>query len=141
MNHLRPYLVQAYTNAETWSELQDENRRLRQAIEESNRGVIIVKSNGRIHSCTDQARRWLATYCGYLPNAGEWLPAEVRRWFLQQHAQRTQTETPPQPFSSLMLKRENTQLSIRLLTDVNENQHTLLLEERTTRLTPTSLIV
>ncbi len=90
---------------------------------------------------TERARRWLEAYYGHLPHAGEWLPPEVRRWFLQQQAQGTDGNTLPHAPMPLVLKHEGQQLCIRLLTNANDKQHLLLLEEQTTRLTPASLLV
>ncbi len=141
LNLLRPHLIQAYRNAETWSELRQENSLLRQAIDESNLGMIVVKNTGRIRSMTERARRWLEAYCGRLPHAGEWLPVEVRRWFLYQQTQWTDNNALPQVQMPLVLEREGQQLHIRLLTNTNEKQHILLLKEQTTRVTPASLLM
>jgi len=141
LNMLRPHLIQAYRNAEILSQFQQENTLLRQAIEESNRGVIIVKNTGRIRSMTEPARCWVEAYCGHQPHTGEWLPMEIRQWFLQQQAQRADNTTLPQPHTPLVLEREGKRLRIRLLTNDNEGQHLLLLEEQTTHLTPASLAV
>jgi DNA-binding CsgD family transcriptional regulator len=81
----------------------------------------------------------LEAYCGRLPHAGDWLPLDVRRWFLHQQAQWARSDTLPPPLTPLVIERENTQLHIRLLRNADERQYTLSLEERTTRLTPDSL--
>lgn len=141
LNLLRPHLIQAYRTAETLAQMQQENAQLRQALDASQRSMIIVNDNGRMLSFTDQARRWLEAYCGHLPNAGAWLPIEVRRWFLQQRAQWTHHDTLPQPPAPLVLEREGKRVRIRMLTKTNEGQHLLLLEEQVTHLTPASLIV
>lgn len=64
------------------------------------------------------------------------LPVEVRRWFLQQQARRTQTETAPIPHTQLVVKREGRQLWIRLLEGTAEEHRLLLLEERVTQMMP-----
>jgi len=139
LNLLRPHLIQAYRNAETLSQLHQENMQLRHAVEESARGVIMVNTVGRMLSRTEQARRWLETYCGRLPHAGDWLPVEVRRWFLQQRTQWTQRDNVPLPSTPLMLEQEGRQLHIRLLMTADSESHMLLLEEQTTQLDPSTL--
>jgi DNA-binding CsgD family transcriptional regulator len=139
LNLLRPHLIQAYGNAEMLSQLHQENTLLRQAVEESGRGVIVVNDTGRIQSCTERARRWLEAYCGHLPHTGEWLPVEVRQWFLQQQAQWTQRDDVPPPSTPLILEREGQQLRLRILPNTSGEQHMLLLEERVTLITPAAL--
>ena len=141
LNFLRPHLMQAYHNADMFSQLQKENAQLRQAIEESNRGVVVVKSNGRIRSMTERVRLWLETYCGRTPHAGKWLPLEVRGWFLRQQVDVTRIEALPSPRTPLVLKRQGKKLCVRLLNNARGNQDLLLLEEHLTCLTPESLKV
>lgn len=141
LNLLRPHLMQAYWNAETLSQLQQENNQLRQTVTESDRGVIVVKNNGRIYSCTERARHWLEAYCGRRPHAGGWLPVEVRRWFLQQRVRWTQRDVLPALPAPFVLTQEGRELRIRLLEGPGTEQHLLLLEERVTQVTSTAFVV
>ena len=80
LNLLRPHLIQAYHNAEAVSRLQQELAQLRQAVEESNSGIITLAGNGRVLLMTERARCWVEAYFGKLPQHARGLPDTLRCW-------------------------------------------------------------
>jgi DNA-binding CsgD family transcriptional regulator len=50
------------------------------ARDDDSAGVIVIRSDGSITLCSEQARRWLAEWFGPLPAGPLALPAPLREW-------------------------------------------------------------
>jgi hypothetical protein len=75
---LRPHLAQAHRNAEAATEMRTYLDSTRQAVEELDRGVIVLTISGRVQWCTDRARRLVNEYFGPFERADR-LPEDLRR--------------------------------------------------------------
>jgi DNA-binding CsgD family transcriptional regulator len=129
LNLLRPHLVQAYQNAESVTELRRDSALLRQALEESDLGVISLTNKGRVQFCTEQAQRWLSEY--FEPS--RWLdrlPESLQRWVEHQQSLLSKHDDVPPPRQPLILERSGKRLMVRLM-DHSKDGRLLILEEQT----------
>lgn len=137
-NLLRPHLIQAYHNAESVTRLQRESAYVRQALEESDRGVISLTDKGRVRLCTAQARQWLSDYFEPSRRTNQ-LPESLSRWVEHQRSLLLKNGDVPPPREPLILKRAEKRLVVRLAEDRSEAQLLLILEEQHTLLSIASL--
>src|SRR5215211_1338491 len=131
LNLLRPHLVQAYQNAEAVT-------RLRQAVEDSDLGVVFLTEKHRIHWCTEHARGWLSKYFE-LSRSADSLPESLQRWIEHQRSLLSYNGAAPPPREPLILERAGKRLVVRLMAGRRDGQDLLLLEERTPSLSVDSL--
>jgi hypothetical protein len=59
---LRSHLIQAYRNAESVTRMQQDSAYVRQAMDELDRGLIVLAKNGRVLLCTEAVGRSLSEY-------------------------------------------------------------------------------
>jgi DNA-binding CsgD family transcriptional regulator len=127
---LRPHLAQAHRNAEAATELRKYLNSTRQAVEDLDRGVIVLSISGRVQWCTDRARRLATEYFGPFKGADR-LPEDLRRWVEQQRSLLSDNGgLPPLP-EPLILDRLGQRLVTRFVADHAEGRHLLLLEKQT----------
>lgn len=140
LNLLRPHLIQAYTNATLATQVRQEALQLKQALEESNNGIVILTDQGCVQMMSDRARQWLQAYFGRVvrPHARR-LPDDLWRWVRQQHAALATKGGMPPPRVPLVVQGEGKRLVVRMLTDQADGQILVLLEEQLTHFTPASL--
>jgi DNA-binding CsgD family transcriptional regulator len=127
---LRPHLMTAYANAETVSALRRTAPVAGGAPETQRREVVFLRRSGR-HLVSPRARYWLTLYFDDGPARRDQLPEDLQRWVREQaeHLGRDNTLTaPPRP---LVVKLEDTRLSIRLIPDSPDDL--LVLEEERTK--------
>jgi DNA-binding CsgD family transcriptional regulator len=134
LNLLRPHLFQAYRNAEVITDLREASGQARLALEAAGRGLVALNERGRVRFCTPRARQWLATWFGLAPCRNGCLPGELRRWLRQQQPPSPQNGRWPASRQSLVLVRNGSRLTIRLLDGTAPGWQTLVLEERRTEL-------
>jgi DNA-binding CsgD family transcriptional regulator len=130
LNLLRPHLVQAYQNAESVTELRRDSALLRQALEESDLGVISLTNKGRVQFCTEQAQRWLSEY--FEPSRwADRLPESLQRWVEHQQSLLSKNDDVPPPRQPLILERSGKRLVVRLVEGHSKDGRLLILEEQT----------
>src|SRR5207247_3484404 len=123
---LRPHLMTAYANAETVSALRRAAPVAGGAPETRRREVVFLRRSGR-HLISPRARYWLTLYFDDGSARGDQLPEDLQRWVREQaeHLGRGDSLTvPPRP---LIVKRDGTRLSMRLIPDSPDDL--LVLEE------------
>jgi DNA-binding CsgD family transcriptional regulator len=124
---LRPHVVQAFGNAEAVTRMREELSTLNQAMEELRRGLVSVTHKGRILWATTEAHRLLETYGLRDGRRSVWLPSLLREWTNRELKRMDRPTDFPAPFKPLVIEREESTLTIRLL---NDGQNILLsLEE------------
>jgi DNA-binding CsgD family transcriptional regulator len=127
---LRPHLMTAHANAETVSALRRTAPAAGGAPETRRREVVFLRPSGR-HLISPRARYWLTLYFDDGPGRGHQLPEDLQRWVREQ-AERLGLDNmlaaPPKP---LVVKREDTRLSIRLIPDSPNDL--LVLEKESTK--------
>lgn len=140
LNVLRPHLLQAYNNATTVTHVRQEAARLKQALEESRRGIILLTRTGHVQLMTDRARQWLQEYFGQSARHHTCrLPENLWQWVRHQQSTLAPNGDVPPPRTPLVVEREGKRLVVRLLTDQAEGQTLLLLEEQRTIVSPALL--
>ena len=120
----------AYSNAETVSALRRTAPAVGGAPETRRREVVFLRRSGR-HLISPRARYWLTLYFDDGLARGDQLPEDLQRWIRGQaeHLGRGDSLTvPPRP---LIVKREGTRLSIRLIPDSPDDL--LVLEEENSK--------
>jgi DNA-binding CsgD family transcriptional regulator len=114
----RPYLIQAYRNAELSSERAAALRAVESGLDSLGRHVVVLDRHGRMEFATDTARRRLsATGAGR-----DTLPAEVRDWIVEQRGHLSASEP-------LVLRVDGAPVLVRLLPRRADDQRDVLLIE------------
>lgn len=140
LNLVRPHLIQAYHTATMVSSLRQEVAQLTSVLEDCQRGLIGLTSEGRVRLMTDRARRWLQDYYGWSAcHHACRLPEDLWRWVCQQQSGLTTHDQIPPPRTPLVREREGRRLTVRLLAGQAEGHMLLLVEERDTGFTPVTL--
>lgn len=122
LNLLRPHLLQAYSNAKRYHQLQQNLAQLSQSLDRA--GVIFLDSVGQVQLMTPQAATWLQSYFPN-PNGFSQLPEQLHSWVRHQIAQ-LNIDTPCLP---LHLQQGDRKLTIRLVIDRPGEQYLLLLAQ------------
>ena len=136
LNLLRPHLAQAYSNAEAVTQMQQETALLRQAMEASDHGMVVLTRDGRVRLMTQQARAWLTEYFGGPSRSADHLPESLSAWITHQEAQLDHADDTPPPRTPLTVERDGARLVVRHLCEAE--QCLLLLEERRASVQPAS---
>jgi DNA-binding CsgD family transcriptional regulator len=139
LNLLRPHLTQAYSNAELRTQMRQELRRLRQALEALERGLILLDRRGRVRLMTARARQWLPRYFGRYSQPASRLPPALRQWIRQQQAQLRHDDVVPPPLAPLVVQGEGARLLVRCLPGPSAEEILLLLDEQPTEVAAASL--
>ena len=137
LSALRPHIVQAFGNAESFSQVKSEMTLVLQGLEEIGRGIVLLAPDGGIRSATRLACQWLTTYFGHRVERAKRLPDALERWV---RVQGTTVKGSGDVFSArkpLVVEGEDGRLVVRLIPASGGGL--LLLEQRHTALTPTSL--
>jgi DNA-binding CsgD family transcriptional regulator len=114
----RPYLIQAYRNAELSSERAAALRAVEAGLDTLGRHVVVLDRHGRMEFATDTARRRLSS-----TGAGrDMLPAEVRDWIVEQRGHLSASEP-------LVLRVDGAPVLVRLLPRRADDQRDVLLIE------------
>jgi DNA-binding CsgD family transcriptional regulator len=129
LGHARPYLIQAYRNAELSSERAAALRAVESGLDTLGRHVVVLDRHGRVEFATDTARRRLsATGAGR-----DGLPAEVREWIVEQRGHLSASEP-------LVLRVDGSPVLVRLLPRrADDHRDVLLIEGATGELTVPAL--
>ncbi len=123
---LRPHLMQAHRNATALTQRQHDANHLRQAVEGSERGMIVLSSKDRIQWCNERTRRWVEEY--FEPARGvDRLPESLSRWVEHQKSLLSGGGSVPPPRKPLTLKQPGKHLLVRLVMDDPEEETNLLI--------------
>lgn len=110
--------------------IQQQARLLRQALEMTERGVILLGRDGRVGLISSRARGWLPEYCGRPGRVASRLPEPLRSAIKHEDAFLRRNDGVPHSKEPLRIQRDRTCLLVLHLCDTN--QCLLLLEERQT---------
>jgi DNA-binding CsgD family transcriptional regulator len=127
---LRPHLMTAYANAETVSALRRTAPAAGGAPETRRREVVFLRRSGR-HLISPRARYWLTLYFDDGSARGDQLPEDLHRWIREQVEHLGRGDSLTVPSRPLIVKREATRLSMRLIPDSPDDL--LVLEEENTK--------
>jgi DNA-binding CsgD family transcriptional regulator len=130
LDMLRPHLAQAHRNAEAATELRTHLDSTKHAVEELDRGVVVLTISGRVQWCTDRARKLVSEYFGPFERADR-LPEDLRRWVDYQRTPLSGNGSVPPLPEPLIVDRLGQRLVVRFVADPEENRHLLLLEKQT----------
>lgn len=130
LSALRPHLMTAYANAETISALRRTAPAAGGAPETRRQDVVFLRPSGR-HLISPRARYWLTLYFDDRQARGHQLPEDLQRWVREQAERLGRGNELTAPPQALIVKREDTVLSIRLIPDSPDDL--LVLEEQDSR--------
>src|SRR5207247_764939 len=116
----------AYANAETISAFRRRVPGTDGAPETRRREIIVLRHTGR-HLISPRAADWLTQYFNDDSSRRDRLPDDLQRWVRRQALTQCDSDMVPPPATPLMVQRENTQLSARLIPDSPDDL--LVLEE------------
>ena len=136
LSALRPHIIQALRNAESFSQMKGEVALVLQGLEEIGRGIVLLGPDDGIRSATRLARQWLTTYFGHRAERAKRLPDALERWV---RFQRTTVNGSGDVLSArkpLIVEGEARRLVVRLIPASGGGL--LLLEQRHTAPSPAS---
>jgi DNA-binding CsgD family transcriptional regulator len=133
---LRPHLMTAYANAETVSAFRRTAPEAGGPPETRRREVVYLRQNGR-HLISPHAKFWMTLYFEDRRARGDHLPDELQRWVRAQAARLDHGATLNDPPKPLVVIRQDTRLSIRLIPDSPDSL--LVLEEEHTKVNQATL--
>ncbi len=136
LSALRPHIVQALRNAESFSQMRGEVALVLQGLEEIGRGIVLLGSDGGIRSATRLARQWLTTYFGHRAERAKRLPDALERWVRFQGTTVNGSGDVLSARKPLIVEGEARRLVVRLIPASGGGL--LLLEQRHTAPTPAS---
>jgi DNA-binding CsgD family transcriptional regulator len=134
---LQPHIVQAYRNAESFSQIKREATLILEGLEEIGRGVVLLGPDGGIRLATRLARQWLTSYFGHAALRAKRLPEALQRWVKFQEATVNGSGDVLSALKPLMVEGQEDRLVVRLIPA--DGGSLLLLEQRHTALRPASL--
>jgi DNA-binding CsgD family transcriptional regulator len=129
LNLLRPHLLQAYSNAQKYQQLQQNLSQVQQSLDYL--GTIVLDTEGQIQSIAPQAIIWLETYFFKSTCCSPHLPDHLWAWVKHQIAGfTTKTDLPP-TCVPLRIQQAGRELTIRLVVEASGRRYLLMLEEQT----------
>ena len=131
VNLLRDHIVQAYRNADAVTRSQRDLELIKQGIETSTLGLVLLGTDGRPSVITTRARHWLRTYFGSPARSQHGLPEVLQRWIRHDESTFASVRGVPSPRQPLMVRKDQGSLVIRLVRA--PDRILLLLEERRAR--------
>jgi DNA-binding CsgD family transcriptional regulator len=132
LNLLRPHLIQAYRNAESATRLRRELALMARALEESDRGMVVLTRSRQVRYYTERAREWISEYFEPARRTDQ-LPESLQRWVEHQQSLLSKNGDVPPPREPLTLERAGKRLVVRLVEDRPEERCLLILEEQILR--------
>jgi DNA-binding CsgD family transcriptional regulator len=135
MDVLGPHLVEAYRNAEAFSQIRTELQQVGE-IQDLTRGLVVVEA-GRVAWISPRARQLLERYVGWSSRRVGALPEMLSAWMAYQHDLLARDDELPPPGRPLLIDRGAHCLSVRLLAD--SRRSLLLLDERSGDIEPAAL--
>jgi DNA-binding CsgD family transcriptional regulator len=140
LNMIYPHLVQAFRHAASLTRLHSDVEALFEKLEGPTSSVIVLSADGRVKRWTEQAKRWIAQYCRTpFPAAPDRLPDCFSEWYQRQLAAVAQQTLAPSPRDPLIVEKNARQLLVQLIPDHFRDEHLLLLSEKGSQATWSSL--
>ncbi len=127
---LRPHLAVAYRNARVVSALKQRLTRLGKALEECDRGVVVVDATGKVRLRTARARVLERKYWETSVGARTRLEEHLLAWVGRNLAALMQIRDVPVPLAPLVVERGDERLVVRLAPDCAIGEHLLVMEEQ-----------
>ncbi len=128
LNLLRPHLMQAYSNARKYQQLEQSLSQVQHSFDCL--GTVVLDLECRVRSIAPQAITWLETYFAKPTCAGQ-LPDNLRSWLKYQVANLAIDTNLAKACLPLRIQQAGRELTIRLVIDRIGEQYLLLLEEQT----------
>ena len=123
---LHPHLLQAHENAERMTRVSEELAALERGVDELQRGLICLTSQGTVRRATALARAWLRIYFPGRSAGSERLPDALHRWVAEHLRCLDAGGGIPSPARPFVVERKR-RLVIRLVVD--QSAPLLLLHE------------
>jgi DNA-binding CsgD family transcriptional regulator len=127
LNLLQPHLLQAYTNARSYQQVQQDLNRIQQSFD--NLGIAIVDIDGKIQSIAPQAISWLNTYFTKSTHSFQ-LPELLRSWINHQVNSLRNNPTIVETRLPLRVQKSDRELTIRLIIEKPGETYMLLFQEQ-----------
>ncbi len=128
LNLLRPHLFQAYANAQSYQQLQQNFSQLQQSLHHL--GLVILDTEGQVQSIAAPAHTWLETYFSR-PAGSRHLPDHLWSWVKHQITGFTKNSNQPPACLPLRIQQAGRELTIRLVVEQLGTRYLLLFEEQT----------
>jgi DNA-binding CsgD family transcriptional regulator len=136
LSALRPHIVQAFGNAEAFSQVKGEMTLVLQGLEEIGRGIVLLGPDGGIRSATRLARQWMTAYFGQRAVRAKHLPEALQRWVRFQGKAVSSSDDVFSARKPLVVEGQDGRLVVRLIPASGGGL--LLLERRHTAQSPAS---
>jgi hypothetical protein len=131
LNVLRPHLIQAYCNAEAFTQMKEQTGQvssLMKALEQLGQGVVVLGKDRRVQLANARAGRWMTEYFDRPIGMARRLPETLVRWVKYQESLLNRKDDVPPPRKPLVVEQERKRLVMRHLCDAA--QCVLLFEEQ-----------
>jgi DNA-binding CsgD family transcriptional regulator len=131
LNMIYPHLVQAFRNTASLTRLHRDVDDLFEKLEGPTSSVIVLSGSGCVKRWTAQARTWIAQYCSTpFPAGQDRLPECFAEWYRRQLALVAEKTLSPSPRDPLVVEKNSRQLFVQLIPDHFRDEHLLLLSEK-----------
>ncbi len=127
LNLLLPHLMQARQTAHIFSQMEQHTQQLQNSLNVA--GAVAISREGRIQLMTPKAEHWLQQYFPF-KNLSQSLPEHLQRWVNYQKTLLAREEFLSKPRLPLKMEQDGKYLTARFVTDPNQDQYLLLLEEQ-----------
>ncbi|HEY9817194.1 MAG TPA: helix-turn-helix transcriptional regulator [Candidatus Obscuribacterales bacterium] len=128
LNLLQPHLMQARQTAQSFTELQQTQKKLQDCLETA--GSILIGQEGRVHTMTQKAERLLKHSFHDFEHFSRGLPERLKQWVKYQRSLLTSHNSSLKPLSPLKVEQGNKLLNVRFAADISKDQYLLLLSEQ-----------
>jgi DNA-binding CsgD family transcriptional regulator len=131
LEFLQPHLFQAYCNVQKYQQIQDQLGQLQDSVNQL--ALVILDTEGRVQLITPQAATLMELY--FPVSSILWqFPDRVWSWVKYQVANIVDSSDLPSACLPLRIQQTKKSLSIRLIIEQAKNRYLLLLEEQTSSL-------
>jgi DNA-binding CsgD family transcriptional regulator len=128
LNLLQPHLMQARQTAQSFTQLQQTQKKLQDCLETA--GSILIGQEGRVHTMTQKAERLLKQYFHDFEHFSCGLPERLKQWVKYQRSLLTSHNGSLKPLSPLKVEQGNKLLNVRFAADISKDQYLLFLSEQ-----------
>ena len=126
LNLVRQHLMQTDENTSKFNKEQQILTQFKQVFDQL--GAIILTSEGQVQFMTQRGEQLLSQY--FSPYAPHSLPEPLQHWFKHQISLLTSKGKVPSPCLPLHIEQAGKRLSVRLISDLINQQYLVLLEEQ-----------
>jgi DNA-binding CsgD family transcriptional regulator len=128
LNLIQPHLMQARQTAQSFTQLQQTQKKLQDCLETA--GSIVMGQEGRIHTMIQKAERLLNQYFHDFEHFSRSLPERLKQWVKHQRSLLTSHNGALKPLVPLKVEQGNKLLNVRFAADPAKDQYLLLLSEQ-----------